>query len=86
MKHADEIESKFGTGSRFTVTLPLVMQKAKREHGASSLLFLRELYEVAASVVKDGDSYRSHFGWRSLEHDTQVFQSFVRFLNILNGK
>jgi hypothetical protein len=29
LKHADEIESKFGTRSTFTVRLPLVMQKAK---------------------------------------------------------
>jgi len=46
-------------------------------------LFLDELYEVAATIIKEGDGHRSQFRRFRFEQHTELFQPFVLLLNIL---
>ena len=49
-------------------------------------MFLIHLDEVSTGVIKYCDGYGSHFRGLLAKHHTQLFQSFVLFLNIFNSK
>jgi hypothetical protein len=47
---------------------------------------LRELDEVAAGIVEDGDGRRSRLCWLHEKHDTKLFHSVELVLNVVDGK